>query len=592
MTADTSPAAMDAAAEAFERERRTFMAQFSAHERSVIQQRARAAQLEAFERHVMQDGASSGVWRRLEGGYLSPRGYGPGGVGVGGGGGGGDGGGGGIRPMAIGGTRHTSTPPAPAMLSPGRPFSRSPEMIATEMNTRLRAARSNGLPAPGTPGPAPEPELLRLPLPPQTMARRRRRAPVIPAFPPGGLTARRSSFESGSGRPVRTMPGGEARVRVRAAGPGVGAGGAGVEDSVMEEDIAWHMILDAIEREDVEMASEQDRDRGRERERDEQRDREAVQAALETARANATERLREAFFGRTPHPPAPSAASAAVLSQAPASGGAAAQDGTEVSAPTTATEAERAEARFLSYLRTMGLQLEGDGESSTVVRLGSAPVSASSSSSSSSGSSSSSSTEGSASPGPGPGPGIRINTSRGRGEPNDAHPGRPVQNPESWEGWWDFECTTPEPLFSVDLTRAASAGATGSGSGSSSGSGSGSSSSTDAEMIGSEPEASNPEVTQTQTQTHDSSSSQPSPVLPQTATDTELPPAPTPAAVAAGLPPFRELMEATQSGRRLDIAGVCFAPGGAHMYVATVDGITEWTVRGTEVRWWGGGGLI
>lgn len=564
---------MDSAAEAFERERRAFMAQFSPRERSVFQQRARVAQLEAFERHVMQNGSGSGVLRRLEGGHLSPRGYVPGGVGVG------SGGGGGIRPMAIGGTRHTSTPPAPAMLSPGRPFSRSPEMIATEMNTRLRAARSNGLPAPGTPGPAPEPELLRLPLPPQTMARRRRRAPVIPAFPPGGLTARRSSFESGSGRPVRTMPGGEARVR--AAGPGVGAG---VEDSVMEEDIAWHMILDAIEREDVEMASEQDRDRERERERDEQRDREAVQAALESARANATERLREAFFGRTPHPPAPSAASAAVLSQAPATGGAAAQDGTEVSAPTTATEAERAEARFLSYLRTVGLQLEGDGESSTVVRLGSAPVSASSSSSSSG--SLSSSTEGSASPGPGPGPGIRINTSRGQGEPNDAHPGRPVQNPESWEGWWDFECTTPEPLFSVDLTRAASAGATGSGSGS----GSGSSSSTDAEMIGREPEASNPELTQTQT--HDSTSSQPSPALSQTNTDTELPPAPTPAAVAAGLPPFRELMEATQSGRRLDIAGVCFAPGGAHMYVATVDGITEWTVRGTEVRWWGGGGLL
>lgn len=573
MTATAATAAMDSAAEAFERERRAFMAQFSPRERSMFQQRARVAQLEAFERHVMQNGAGSGVLRRLQGSHLSPREYVPGGVGSGGGGGGG------IRPMAIGGTRHTSTPPAPAMLSPGRPFSRSPEMIATEMNTRLRAARSNGLPAPGTPGPAPEPELIRLPLPPQTMARRRRRAPVIPAFPPGGLTARRSSFESGSGRPVRTMPGGEARVR--AAGPGVGAG---VEDSVMEEDIAWHMILDAIEREDVEMASEQDRDRDRERERDEQRDREAVQAALESARANATERLREAFFGRPPHPPSPSAASAAVLSQAPATGGAAAQDGTEVSAPTTATEAERAEARFLSYLRTVGLQLEGDGESSTVVRLGSAPVSASSSSSSSG--SLSSSTEGSASPGPGPGPGIRINTSRGQGEPNDAHPGRPVQNPESWEGWWEFECTTPEPLFSVDLTRAASAGATGSGSGS----GSGSSSSTDAEMIGPEPEASNPELTQTQT--HDSTSSQPSPALSQTNTDTELPPAPTPAAVAAGLPPFRELMEATQSGRRLDIAGVCFAPGGAHMYVATVDGITEWTVRGTEVRWWGGGGLI
>jgi len=274
----------------------------------------------------------------------------------------------------------------------------------------------------------------------------------------------------------------------------------------MEEDIAWHMILDAIEREDVEMASEQGR------ERDSQRDRESVRAALESARANATERLREAFFGRA-HPSVPSP---------PVSGG-------------SATEVERAEARFLEYLQTHRIQI--DGESSTVVRLGSA------------------SSDDSVSPAP--------------GGPNTE---RPI--PESWEDW-DYECTTPPPLFSADLTRAASGGATAS------------SSSADAEMTGPDSELSSSETIEpdvpnshalVQRLPEDSDSfSSPSD------SETRSPP--------AALPPFRELIEAT-NGRRLDIAGVCFDRSGAYMYVATVDGITEWKVRGSELHWWGGGGLI
>lgn len=55
------------------------------------------------------------------------------------------------------------------------------------------------------------------------------------------------------------------------------------------------------------------------------------------------------------------------------------------------------------------------------------------------------------------------------------------------------------------------------------------------------------------------------------------------------LPPCRELIESTA---RLDIAGVCFDPTGAYMYVATTDGITEWTVQGVERRWWGGGAYL
>ncbi|KAL5514152.1 hypothetical protein ACEPAG_2240 [Sanghuangporus baumii] len=55
------------------------------------------------------------------------------------------------------------------------------------------------------------------------------------------------------------------------------------------------------------------------------------------------------------------------------------------------------------------------------------------------------------------------------------------------------------------------------------------------------------------------------------------------------LPPCRDLIESTD---RLDIAGITFDPSGAYMYVATVDGITEWAVQGVEQRWWHTGGWV
>jgi len=38
----------------------------------------------------------------------------------------------------------------------------------------------------------------------------------------------------------------------------------------------------------------------------------------------------------------------------------------------------------------------------------------------------------------------------------------------------------------------------------------------------------------------------------------------------------------------LDLAGTCFDPSGAYIYVASVDGVAEWCVRGAEKRWWFG----
>jgi len=38
----------------------------------------------------------------------------------------------------------------------------------------------------------------------------------------------------------------------------------------------------------------------------------------------------------------------------------------------------------------------------------------------------------------------------------------------------------------------------------------------------------------------------------------------------------------------LDLAGTCFDPSGAYIYVASVDGVAEWSVRGAEKRWWFG----
>ncbi|KAG6856270.1 hypothetical protein H0H87_005955 [Tephrocybe sp. NHM501043] len=38
----------------------------------------------------------------------------------------------------------------------------------------------------------------------------------------------------------------------------------------------------------------------------------------------------------------------------------------------------------------------------------------------------------------------------------------------------------------------------------------------------------------------------------------------------------------------LDIAGTCFDPSGKHIYVASVESVVEWSVRGAEKRWWAG----
>ncbi|KAG6846709.1 hypothetical protein H0H93_012326 [Arthromyces matolae] len=38
----------------------------------------------------------------------------------------------------------------------------------------------------------------------------------------------------------------------------------------------------------------------------------------------------------------------------------------------------------------------------------------------------------------------------------------------------------------------------------------------------------------------------------------------------------------------LDIAGTCFDPMGRHVYVATSESVVEWSVRGTDKRWWAG----
>ncbi|KZT01516.1 uncharacterized protein LAESUDRAFT_731086 [Laetiporus sulphureus 93-53] len=35
-----------------------------------------------------------------------------------------------------------------------------------------------------------------------------------------------------------------------------------------------------------------------------------------------------------------------------------------------------------------------------------------------------------------------------------------------------------------------------------------------------------------------------------------------------------------------DLAGTCFDPTGTHVYVASVKGVAEWTVRGADQRWW------
>lgn len=43
---------------------------------------------------------------------------------------------------------------------------------------------------------------------------------------------------------------------------------------------------------------------------------------------------------------------------------------------------------------------------------------------------------------------------------------------------------------------------------------------------------------------------------------------------------------AIQTPAHLDLAGTCFDPSGAWLYVASSTGIVEWRVRGGEKRWW------
>ncbi|KAF8176726.1 hypothetical protein K438DRAFT_1908688 [Mycena galopus ATCC 62051] len=44
----------------------------------------------------------------------------------------------------------------------------------------------------------------------------------------------------------------------------------------------------------------------------------------------------------------------------------------------------------------------------------------------------------------------------------------------------------------------------------------------------------------------------------------------------------------TNSTTPIDIAGACFDPHGAYVYVASEGGVAEWGVRGAEKRWWAG----
>jgi hypothetical protein len=62
-------------------------------------------------------------------------------------------------------------------------------------------------------------------------------------------------------------------------------------------------------------------------------------------------------------------------------------------------------------------------------------------------------------------------------------------------------------------------------------------------------------------------------------------------------PPVRVVPRHHRGGRHrrtiarkadLDLAGTCFDPSGGFIYVASVDGVAEWSVRGAEKRWWFG----
>ncbi|KAJ8516621.1 hypothetical protein ONZ45_g6092 [Pleurotus djamor] len=47
-----------------------------------------------------------------------------------------------------------------------------------------------------------------------------------------------------------------------------------------------------------------------------------------------------------------------------------------------------------------------------------------------------------------------------------------------------------------------------------------------------------------------------------------------------------ELFEHEDRDYGLDLAGICFDPSGEHFYVASSNGVAEWSVRGAEKRWW------
>lgn len=49
---------------------------------------------------------------------------------------------------------------------------------------------------------------------------------------------------------------------------------------------------------------------------------------------------------------------------------------------------------------------------------------------------------------------------------------------------------------------------------------------------------------------------------------------------------WRERQQATVRNDDLDLAGMCFDPSGRSLYVASVDGIAEWAVKGAEKKWW------
>ncbi|KIM80434.1 hypothetical protein PILCRDRAFT_822564 [Piloderma croceum F 1598] len=58
------------------------------------------------------------------------------------------------------------------------------------------------------------------------------------------------------------------------------------------------------------------------------------------------------------------------------------------------------------------------------------------------------------------------------------------------------------------------------------------------------------------------------------------------------VPRYHQVRHRRQIPRKedLDLAGMCFDPSGAFIYVASVDGVAEWSVRGAEKRWWFGSG--